>query len=108
MNLHERFKKIIEHSQRIVITTHIVPDADGIGSEISLCLALRKLGKKALCVNEEDLLSRYKYLDQKNVIIGSEEFQAEHRGDGQFKEIDLFIVVDTNTTHRIGSKMQKI
>ena len=65
MNSLERFKKLIDQSNRIVITTHIIPDADGIGSEISLCLALRKLGKKALCVNEDDLLSRYRYLDQK-------------------------------------------
>ncbi|MFZ4714144.1 MAG: DHH family phosphoesterase [Bacteriovoracaceae bacterium] len=108
MNLLERFKKIIENSNRILITTHIVPDADGIGSEISLCLALRKLGKKALCVNEEDLLLRYKYLDQRSVIVGAEDFQANYRNENQFKEFDLLIVVDTNTTHRVGSKMQKI
>ncbi len=108
MNILERFKKIIDHSQNIVITTHIIPDADGIGSEISLCLALRKLGKRALCVNEEELLFRYKYLDNKNVIVSHENFQAEHRGEGQFKEIDLLIVVDTNTTHRVGAKMQAL
>jgi phosphoesterase RecJ-like protein len=108
MNSLERFKKLIDQSNRIVITTHIIPDADGIGSEISLCLALRKLGKKALCVNEDDLLSRYRYLDQKNVIVNIDEFEKNHRDEGLFKEIDLLIVVDTNTTHRIGNKIQKI
>ena len=53
----DRFKKLIEKANNIVITTHIFPDADGIGSEIALCMALRKLGKNAICINEEKLFT---------------------------------------------------
>lgn len=108
MNLLDRFLHTIEQSKNIVITTHIIPDADGIGSEISLCLALRKIGKKAICVNEDGLLDRYRYLDQRELVISSDEFTMKYRKPELFKEIDLLIVVDTNATNRIGNKMQQI
>lgn len=96
------FKNLVENAKDIVITTHIHPDADGIGSEIALCMALRLLGKNAICVNEKSLLERYRYLDPDNVVISSEEFENKK------SNIDLFIVTDTNSLDRIGVKMKKL
>lgn len=104
MNIFERFKKSTEKAQNIVISTHILPDADGIGSEIALCLAMRELGKNAICVNEEALLDRYKYLDPQDVIISREDYLTLYLD----KEIDLFIVTDTNSLERIGDGMKNI
>jgi phosphoesterase RecJ-like protein len=102
------FKSLIEDAETIVITTHIQPDADGIGSEIALCYALRSLGKNAICVNEKKLLDRYLYLDPKNLIYSHEEYQ-ELINEGKFPQsVDLFIVTDTNTLSRIGNLVQKI
>lgn len=94
-------KDLIKNSQHIVITTHTGPDADGIGSQSSLCMALKCLGKNAQCVNELPLLERYHYLDPQNLIIGHQDFQAPDK-------IDLFIVVDTNNSKRIGDNMAKV
>lgn len=101
MTILDVFKSRIQVAERILITTHEYPDADGIGSEISLCLALREYGKEVYCVNEEPLLERYKYLDQDDVVQGLKEFQKTHP---KFNA-DLMIVVDTNTKERIGSKL---
>lgn len=99
MEIFDKFENAIKRAKNIVISTHMVPDADGIGSQISLCLALRKIGKNAICCNEEELLERYKYLDEENVIHGL------HSLDEYFKEIpDLIIVVDTNTIFRTGAE----
>lgn len=98
MNITERFKFMTDKAQNIVISTHIFPDADGIGSEIALCLAMRSLGKNAICVNEEPLLERYKYLDPQDVVISL----ADYRSFYPDAVIDLFIVVDTNSLDRIG------
>jgi phosphoesterase RecJ-like protein len=102
MTILDTFKSRIQAAERILITTHEYPDADGIGSEISLCLALREYGKKCLCVNEEPLLERYQYLDQDNVVIGFENFRT------RYPDIkpDLIIVVDTNTKQRVGKKLE--
>lgn len=104
MNIAERFKFMIEKADNIVISTHIFPDADGIGSEIALCLAMRSLGKNAICVNEESLLSRYKYLDPHDVIISLDDYRSFYPN----AKVDLFIVTDTNSLDRIGERVQKL
>jgi phosphoesterase RecJ-like protein len=104
MELIERFKFLTKKANNIVITTHLIPDADGIGSEIALCLALRYLGKNAICVNEEPLLERYKYLDPENVVISQLDYNTFYKD----AEIDLFIVTDTNSLNRIGDHVKNI
>ncbi|MBT7610332.1 MAG: bifunctional oligoribonuclease/PAP phosphatase NrnA [Bacteriovoracaceae bacterium] len=103
MKVIETFKRLIGKAQSIVITTHTIPDADGIGSQVALCVALRELGKDAICVNDEPLLERYLYLDSKSVIISYDEYIKREN-----KEIDLFIVTDTNSLERIGPKVQNM
>jgi phosphoesterase RecJ-like protein len=99
MKINEKFISAINNANHIVITTHSFPDADGIGSEIALCLALRELGKKAICCNDEELLQRYKYLDPLEVV------EYVDNMDEVFPYApDLIIVVDTNTVHRTGQK----
>ena len=103
MTILDTFKSRIQAADKILITTHEFPDADGIGSEISLCLALRELGKKSYCINEEPLLDRYMYLDQDRVVMGFKDFQKQYP---EFKP-DLMIVVDTNSKLRVGANMAK-
>ncbi|MDO9183867.1 MAG: DHH family phosphoesterase [Bacteriovorax sp.] len=104
MNITERFKFMIDKAENIVISTHIFPDADGIGSEIALCLAIRSLGKNAICVNEEPLLERYKYLDPEDVVISLEDYHSFYPD----AEVDLFIVTDTNSLDRIGDGIKML
>ena len=112
MKIIERFQTHIQAANNIVISTHIVPDADGIGSQIALAMALRQLGKKAICVNEEALLDRYRYLDADGVVISYDEYQVAykdyHRDEKANTKIDLLIVVDTNSVDRIGSNMKML
>ncbi len=101
MTILDTFKSRIQAAERILITTHEFPDADGIGSEISLCLALREYGKECYCVNEEPLLERYRYLDQDSVVYGLKELVEKIPGFNP----DLIIIVDTNTKLRIGTQL---
>ncbi len=99
----EDFKKLIDSVKNILITTHIHPDADGVGSQISLCYALEYLGKNVMCVNEEPLDDRYKYLDVKNVLTDYKSYIKN-----PLESIDLFIVADTNSLPRIGKSLQEL
>jgi phosphoesterase RecJ-like protein len=103
MTILDTFKSRIQVAQRILITTHEFPDADGIGSEIALCLALREFGKECYCVNEEPLLDRYQYLDQDHVVFGFLNFRSSHTSFSP----DLVIVVDTNIKDRVGHKLSQ-
>lgn len=104
MNIIERFQSLTDKAENIVISTHIIPDADGIGSEIALCLAMRALGKNAICVNEEPLLERYKYLDPEDVVISYDDYVSFYPD----AEVDLFIVTDTNSLERIGERVKAL
>lgn len=103
MDIKQLFQSRIKNAQKILITTHIFPDADGIGSEISLALALKRLGKSVLCVNEKPLLERYEYLAPSKIVFGIDELTSE-----DLDNIDLMIVVDTNTVARAGKKMMNL
>jgi len=102
MTILDVFKSRIQGARRVLITTHEYPDADGIGSEISLCLALRQYGIESYCVNELPLLERYKYLDQDDVVIGLEDFKTNYPDFSP----QMVIVVDTNTLKRVGTNLQ--
>lgn len=104
MNPLLRFKKAMKKVKNVVVTTHIRPDADGLGSEIALCLALRTQGKKTICVNETPLFSRYRHLDVENTVISCAQY-FEHFNH---YPIDLLIITDTNSLSRIGPQMQKL
>ena len=102
MEMYRKFKDAIDGAKNIVITTHLFPDADGIGSEISLCFALNKFGKNAICCNEEPLLERYKYLDPDDLVVGLNQLSSKFD-----QKPDLIIVVDTNTIHRTGNRFKE-
>lgn len=100
MDIFNRFKSVIDKAQNIIISTHLFPDADGIGSQISLAMALRSIGKNVICCNEEDLLERYKYLDPDDLVQSVATLPDEFKSN-----VDLFLVVDTNTIFRTGPKI---
>lgn len=99
MEINEKFLNAIAGKKNVVISTHSFPDADGIGSQISLCLALRSKGMNVICCNDEKLLDRYKYLDPQDVIHHVEKIEEIFP-----QAPDLVIVVDTNTIARTGKK----
>lgn len=101
MNISNNFLTAIKDAQNIVISTHSFPDADGIGSEIALCLALKKIGKNVICANDEELLERYKYLDPLDVVISIQNINELYDA-----KPDLIIIVDTNIVKRTGKNFE--
>ena len=93
----KNFTQKLEHAQNIVITTHIYPDADGLGSQIALFEALKSLGKNCYAVNEEGLPSRFTYLDPDQSVEHYSHFKKNRP-----TQIDLLIVVDTHELSMTG------
>lgn len=104
MTIVEKFKAQIKNAKKVVVVTHVIPDADGIGSQITLCLALRKLGVQALAVNDDPLLERFHYLDPERLVLGANEYTDQHSN----YDPDLIIVVDTNVYQRVGDKTRAL
>ena len=93
----KQLSELISNSHKIILSTHIDPDGDGLGSEVAFYLYLKSINKDVTILNISDTPDKYKFLDENNYInIFSEDF--EH----VVEESDLLIVFDLGDFSRIG------
>lgn len=64
----EKVKDCIERGQRFILTTHVNPDGDGLGSEAALAAFFADLGKDVCIFNSSPVPHNYKFLDPDNKI----------------------------------------
>ncbi|MBI3556518.1 MAG: bifunctional oligoribonuclease/PAP phosphatase NrnA [Deltaproteobacteria bacterium] len=94
--------RLLASSQSIMITTHVMPDGDGLGAEIALYHYLKRLGKNVRVMNPDPVPARYQFLDKTGVI----EVLGRDSRNGDWSKFDLAVVVDTNDPRRIGALWQ--
>jgi phosphoesterase RecJ-like protein len=82
---------------RFVLTTHVNPDGDGLGSELALAYALRQLGKTVTILNHNITPENYRWMDPNLDIIT---FVPERDRD-IILHADTIIIVDTNHPERL-------
>lgn len=59
---------VIEKYNRFLITSHMDPDGDSIGSQMALYYSLLNRGKIAAVVNQGSIPAKYRFLDSDNII----------------------------------------
>jgi len=69
---------VIESSDSFVISTHINPEGDAIGSSIGLALSLRKMGKKVSVVNFDPVPEFLKFLPGIEAVQISDTIGGRH------------------------------
>ena len=86
----------IQAANNIVVTAHVNPDGDAVGSTLALLLILRAMGKQARALLDDDIPPNFTILPHINDI--------EHPVELSETEIhaDLLVVLDTQPD-RIGS-----
>src|SRR3989337_3740963 len=96
-------KKIIVENDSFLLTTHVNPDADAIGSEIALHNILKKLRKEVNIVNHSYTPYNLVFLDSNNVIQ-----KFSDNTDKEFvNKADVLVALDFNRSNRLVS-MEKI
>ena len=88
-------KERLEVAKKILITSHVRPDGDAIGSLIGLGLALQNAGKAVQMVLADGVPSSYRFLE------GSGQVRKEPDGD-----FDTFISVDCADFKRTGKPFE--
>lgn len=86
------FSEIIAPCQRIVLTSHVRPDADAIGSEIGLCSFLEQLGKSVTIINPSATPRKLSFLDP----TGRIRCFSANTDEATILQADAHIVVDTS------------
>lgn len=88
----------IRRAHRILLTTHINPDGDGLGSELAMYYCLRKMGKEALILNDSVTPSEYRFMAPPNLI---QHYQREKNRE-MLASFELVIVFDIGGPSRLG------
>jgi phosphoesterase RecJ-like protein len=92
------FHAFIARHARLLLTTHINPDGDGLGSEVALAMWLKTLGHTVHVLNDSPVPAAFTFLSYFHPI---EEFTPE-RAEHRLTEADALIVLDTSNRQRIG------
>jgi len=95
----EDIRKVISDHRSFVLTTHVNPDGDGLGSELALAYFLRDLGKKSAILNHNETPENYRWLDGEG-LIGT--FDPKRDGK-QISDADVIFILDTNQPDRLRS-----
>lgn len=96
--IRQEIKAIIEQNKRFLITTHIFPDPDALGSELALYSFLKKLGKTARIVNSDPVPERLRFMDRSGWI---ETFDTA-RPTADHLDADVLFILDCSLPERIG------
>lgn len=99
MNDFSSLKKIIDEHNSFLLSTHVNPDADALGSQLGFYLILKKLGKNIRVINHSATPYNLEFLDHDNVIEKFDE--TVHKN--VFNESEVFVLLDLNQGNRIVS-----
>jgi phosphoesterase RecJ-like protein len=91
------FVDLVARHRRFLMTTHIRPDGDGLGSMKALALAFQQIGKQVACVVASTIPPRYAFL---NCDSGLEQFTQARE---EHHQADAVIVLDTGTWNQLGA-----
>lgn len=94
----DELKSAIDKVDSVLLTTHVRPDGDALGSELGMAELLEMFGKKVEIYNSSPTPPRYRFLDAAGTRIG---YQIEGVGEPKSKP-DLFIVLDTGTWSQLA------
>jgi len=92
------FHDFVAAHRKFLLTTHVNPDGDGLGSEVAVAMWLRSLGKSAHALNDSLVPEAYLFLTRETTLEAFEPELAERR----FAECDAVIVLDTSNRQRVG------
>ena len=96
------FKKLADlitdkKNKSFLLTSHVNPDADAIGSEIAFYFLLKELGKKIKIINHSEIPYNLEFLDADSVI----ETYDEEKHKNIFNEVDVLVALDFNRSDRM-------
>jgi phosphoesterase RecJ-like protein len=92
------FEKLIAEKQRFVLTTHMNPDGDGLGSEVALALHLSSRGKDVTVLNDGAVPPNFDFLARLFPMQPFDETWAREVVDSA----DVVIMLDTAVRPRLG------
>jgi phosphoesterase RecJ-like protein len=92
------FVRIVRSHERYLLTSHIRPDCDALGSELGMAGVLEALGKQVVIVNGQATPPNLAFIDpQKRIRVIGQDVQLT-----DLEDIELLMVLDTSAWAQLG------
>jgi phosphoesterase RecJ-like protein len=105
MSIHwPRFTELVRSHDRFLLTSHVRPDCDALGSELGLAGVLEALGKDVLVVNAQKTPPNLAFIDPQNRLktlgVDVEPFHLEG--------CEVLLVLDTSAWAQLGTMAEVV
>jgi phosphoesterase RecJ-like protein len=93
-----RFQEIVQKHQKFVLTSHMRPDCDALGSELGMAGLLASLGKQVQIINGDSLPPHLAFIDPQHKLktLGKTATGAD------VQAAEVFMVLDTSAWVQLG------
>ncbi len=91
--------QVLHGAENILVTSHLRPDGDALGSSIACGLWLLSLGKKVTIWNEDGLPRKFSYLPHCSLVT---------RPAAEKHSFDVVMALDSSTRSRLGTVLGAI
>jgi bifunctional oligoribonuclease and PAP phosphatase NrnA len=98
-------KDLIETHDRFLVTTHVRPDGDALGSEVGMAGLLRQRGKDVRVVNSSPTPPRYAFLDPDQTLF---EWFGTGVKPAQLADREVAIILDLSSWNQLGDMAELI
>ena len=92
------FSTVIKQHQNILLTSHIRPDCDALGSELGMAGVLAALGKNVRIVNGQATPPNLQFIDPDKQIKAFDEDVTIN----DLQDVDLVMILDTSAWAQLG------
>ena len=97
----------LSRSKRVLVTTHVRPDGDALGTAAAMVLALRKVGVAAEVLLLSHLPRKYSFIFHENEIP-HRDVESGWTDRFPFETFDALLVVDTGTWSQLPGMQERI
>lgn len=95
---------LLKQRRRVVVTSHVRPDGDSIGSELGLAAMLDQLGVETTIANASTTPPRYGFLDPTSRI----RYLGTQISIEEMHSAELVIIVDTSAWEQLGGMAELV
>jgi len=99
-----RFCELIHANRRFLLTSHVRPDCDALGSELGMAAVLERLGKEVKIINPVEVPPNLRFMDPEGKL------ESLQSGDARewIESADVLMVLDTAAWAQLGDMCEVI
>ena len=97
----KRYWELVDSARSIVLTSHVRPDGDSLGSQTAMAMALKARRKQVMMINADPVPPTLTFLDPRGEIRALGQLTGEEKKF--LDQADLLVALDTSSKAQLGA-----